>query len=92
MLLMGVGFTLCHSTFQTRATELRPGARGTAISLFAFMLFLGGGVGTALLGALLAASGYRAVLLTCGLGLGLLALLAPRLTAPVAPPPAPAHG
>ena len=81
-LLMGMGFTLCHSTFQTRATELRPGARGTAISLFAFTLFLGGGVGTALLGALLAAASYDAILLTCGVGLLLLAVLAPRLTAP----------
>jgi predicted MFS family arabinose efflux permease len=82
VLLMGTGFSLCHSTFQTRATELRPGARGTAISLFALALFLGGGVGTALLAALLTAAGYGAMLLVCGLGLMLLGLAAPRLTMP----------
>lgn len=77
---MGIGFSLCHSTFQTRATELRPGARGTAISLFAFALFLGGGVGTALLARLLETAGYGAVLLVAGIGLALLGLAAPRLT------------
>jgi predicted MFS family arabinose efflux permease len=81
VLAMGAGFSLCHSTFQTRATELRPGARGTAISLFAFALFLGGGVGTALLGVLLGTSGYGPVLLVCGVGLAVLGLGAPRLTA-----------
>jgi predicted MFS family arabinose efflux permease len=80
--VLGAGFTLCHSTFQTRGTELRPAARATAISLFAFALFLGGGLGTALLGLLLTAAGYTPVLLLCGLGLALLGLLAPRLTAP----------
>ncbi len=78
-LAMDVGFSLCHSTFQTRATELRPGARGTAISLFAFALFLGGGVGTALLGTLLDAAGYSAILRVCGIGLLLLALAARRV-------------
>jgi predicted MFS family arabinose efflux permease len=80
--VLGAGFTLCHSTFQTRGTELQPAARATAISLFAFALFLGGGLGTALLGLLLTAAGYTPVLLLCGLGLALLGLLAPRLTAP----------
>jgi predicted MFS family arabinose efflux permease len=82
VLAMGAGFTLCHSTFQTRATELRPTARATAISLFAFALFLGGGLGTALLGLLLDAAGYGPVLLVCAAGLALLGLLAPALTAP----------
>lgn len=46
MLLAGIGFVLCHTTLQTRATETFPQARGTAVALFAFALFLGGGVGT----------------------------------------------
>jgi predicted MFS family arabinose efflux permease len=79
---MGVGFSLCHSTFQTRGTELRPTARGTAISLFALALFLGGSIGTTLLGIVLGVAGYSVVLLTCGVGLIGLAFVAPTLTAP----------
>jgi predicted MFS family arabinose efflux permease len=82
--VMGIGFSLAHSTFQTRATELRPAARGTAISLFAFTLFLGSGSGTSLLGLLLDRVGYDAVLLTCGGGLIVLGLVASPLTAPSA--------
>jgi predicted MFS family arabinose efflux permease len=79
---LGGGFALFHSTIQTRATELAPGARGTAISLFAFALTSGAGLGTALLGGLLAQVGFDAVLLVAGVGLALLGLLAPRLTRP----------
>lgn len=83
---LGAGFALCHSTLQTRATELAPAARGTAISLFAFSLFLGSALGTAGLGRLLAVSGFDAVLLASGAALVALAALAPRLTAlPAAP-------
>lgn len=49
-LLLGVGFSFLHSTLQTFATELMPEARGTAMSLFAFSLFGGAGIGSALLG------------------------------------------
>jgi predicted MFS family arabinose efflux permease len=88
---LGAGFALCHSTLQTRATELAPEARGTAISLFAFSLFMGSAVGTAVLGRLLAAADYDAVLLASGVALVVLALVAPRLTAqPAVPAPAPA--
>jgi predicted MFS family arabinose efflux permease len=79
---LGVGFALCHTMLQTRATELDPAARGTAISLFAFALFLGSALGTALLARLLALSGYDAVLLVSGVALLLLGAVAPRLTAP----------
>jgi len=88
-LLLGSGFALCHSTLQTRATELAPEARGTAISLFAFSLFVGSAVGTAVLGQILERSGYGALLLSCGVALALLAVTAPRLTAPrLVPAPA----
>jgi predicted MFS family arabinose efflux permease len=56
--LLGVGFILCHTTLQTRATEAFPNARGTAVALFAFSLFLGAGTGTAVLGALLDQLGF----------------------------------
>lgn len=86
---LGAGFALCHSTLQTRATELVPEARGTAISLFAFSLFMGSALGTAALGQLLAAADYEAVLLASGVALVVLALVAPRLTAqPTVPAPA----
>ncbi len=88
--VLGAGFSLCHSTLQIRATELAPTARGTAISLFAFSLFLGSGVGTAALGGLVEGEGYDALLAVCGVGLIVLALLAPRLTELVrAPVPEP---
>lgn len=81
--LLGAGFALCHSTLQTRATELAPEARATAISLFAFSLFVGSAVGTAVLGQLIEIRGYGALLLTCGVALALLGATAPRLTAPM---------
>lgn len=77
---MGAGFPFFHSTLQTRATELIPTARGTAISLFAFSLFMGSGLGTAFFGLLLTIAGYNAILLTAGLGLTGLGLIAPGLT------------
>ena len=49
-ILLGVGFIVVHSTLQTYATELLPEARGTCMSLFAFFLFLGNGIGPAFFG------------------------------------------
>jgi MFS family permease len=80
--LLGAGFALCHSTLQTRASELAPEARATAISLFALSLFVGSAVGTAVLGQLVESRGYGALLLSCGVALALVGVAAPRLTAP----------
>ena len=44
-MMMGFGFNSLHSTLQTKATELAPKARGTAVSLFAFFFFLGQSLG-----------------------------------------------
>lgn len=44
-LLAGFGFFMFHNTMQANATEMAPGARGTAVSLFASSLFLGQSVG-----------------------------------------------
>jgi predicted MFS family arabinose efflux permease len=74
ILLMGVGFALFHSTLQTRATELLPARRGTAVALFAFSLFLGGGIGTAALGGVLTFSGYPLLLGISGVGMLLVTL------------------
>lgn len=69
LLGMGIGFALFHSTLQTRATELVPTARGTAVAVFAFALFVGGSIGTAGFGWLATAHGYDPLLLVAGLGM-----------------------
>jgi len=68
--LLGTGFILCHTTLQTRATEAFPEARGTAVALFAFSLFLGAGIGTVVLGRALDALGFTR--LFAGVGTALL--------------------
>lgn len=73
-IVLGFGFGLLHGTLQTKATELAPTARGAAVSLFAFSLFLGQGLGAALLGALIDNAGYTAALALVGIATGLLAL------------------
>ncbi len=59
VVLFGMGYFTMHGTLQTRATELDPKARATAVSLFAFAFFLGQAVGPALLGRLIAATDYK---------------------------------
>jgi predicted MFS family arabinose efflux permease len=71
--LLGFGYVALHTTLQTRATEVTPEARGTALALFAFCLFLGGSVGSALFGPLVDHGWHRLFLAICGvslLGLG----------------------
>ena len=63
LLLGGAGFVIAHSTLQTRATELVPTMRGTAVALFAFSLFLGGGLGTAVAGLSIENWGYGITLI-----------------------------
>jgi YNFM family putative membrane transporter len=48
--LLGGGWAFMHSTLQTWATDMAPGYRATAVSLFATMLFTGSAVGAALYG------------------------------------------
>lgn len=78
VLVIGMGYFTMHSTLQTRATELAPEARGTAVSLFAFSFFLGQAVGAMALGAVVEAWGYRVAFVLTGLGLLALALWARR--------------
>ena len=75
--MLGLGYVALHTTLQTRATELAPEARGTAVALFAFCLFMGGSVGSAAFGPLVAHGWHRLFLAICGgslLALGALAL------------------
>jgi predicted MFS family arabinose efflux permease len=41
----GFGFYMLHNTLQTQATQMAPHARGTAVTLFACMLFFGQSAG-----------------------------------------------
>lgn len=59
-ILIGMGYTLCHSTLQTKATEMYSKNRATALGMFAFSLFLGAGIGSAIFGSLIANFGFRA--------------------------------
>jgi len=43
--LVGFGTYLFHNTLQTHATQMAPAVRGTAVSLFAFCLFVGQALG-----------------------------------------------
>ena len=73
-LLAGFGFYLFHNTLQTRATELSAEARGTAVSLWVFMLFIGQGCGVWLFGRVVDDAGYEAAFLAGGLGVMALGL------------------
>ena len=57
---LGLAFVGAHSVLQARATEAVPGARGTSVAVFACGLFLGGAIGTALIGWAIDAWSYRA--------------------------------
>jgi predicted MFS family arabinose efflux permease len=72
--LMGLGFYMMHSTLQTQATELAPEARGTAVALFAFNLFLGQGLGAAAFAKVVDSSGYIPCFVVAGVGMALLSI------------------
>jgi predicted MFS family arabinose efflux permease len=74
--LLGFGLMLAHSTLLTIATEFAAQARGAAMSLAAFCFMGGGGVGTAIGGKLIDATGFNLFYLYYGLGLIALAVLA----------------
>jgi predicted MFS family arabinose efflux permease len=65
----GFGFYLIHNTMQTRATELSIHARGAAMSLWAFMLFFGQGIGVFVFGVLVDDYGYDTLFVVASLGM-----------------------
>ena len=75
VVMLGMGYYTMHGTLQTRATELAPEARGTAISLFAFFFFMGQATGPQLLGSILKSNGYGAAFITSGIGLFTIAVI-----------------
>jgi predicted MFS family arabinose efflux permease len=60
--LCGVGFYMLHNTLQLNATQMAPEHRGTAVSLFASMLFLGQAVGVSIAGLVVPRLGIGALL------------------------------
>ena len=66
---LGIGFYLFHNTLQTNATQMAPGARGAAVSLFAFCFFLGQAAGVAAVGFAVDRVGYAPGFIASGLGL-----------------------
>ena len=69
VIVLGMGYYTMHGTLQTRATELAPHMRGTAISLFAFFFFVGQALGPQLIGSILKARGYTPSFMVAGAGL-----------------------
>jgi len=45
----GFGFYMLHNTLQVQATQMAPAARGTAVTLFASVLFFGQSTGVLLM-------------------------------------------
>lgn len=78
MILYGMGYFTMHGTLQTRATEINPKARSTAVSLFAFIFFLGQGIGPIAMGQAIRVAGYGPAFSVGGVGLLLLGIWASR--------------
>jgi MFS transporter, YNFM family, putative membrane transport protein len=80
LFVMGLGYASLHTTLQLRGTEISVASRGKAFSLFAFNLFGGLSLGSAVFGWLVDAGWYEAVFAIAGVGLigvGLATALAP---------------
>ena len=76
MVLYGMGYFTMHGPLQTRATELNPKARSTTVSLFAFIFFLGQGIGPILMGQGVRAVSWAPSFMVAGAGLLTLSLWA----------------
>jgi predicted MFS family arabinose efflux permease len=85
--LAGFGFYALHNVLQNHAAQMAPQARGTAVSLFSCVLFLGQSFGIAMGAWSVSHASVRVLFVVCGLGLLVLALVfAHLLRARHAPP------
>jgi predicted MFS family arabinose efflux permease len=73
-IMLGLAFYLVHNTIQTRATEVAPEARGSAVALYASSWALGQAGGVAAMGLAVAAVGYAPAIVASGIGFGLLGM------------------
>ena len=69
---LGLAFYLIHNTVQTKASEVAPDARGSAIALYASAWAVGQACGVAVLGVAVANIGYAPAILGAALGFALL--------------------
>lgn len=65
---LGIAFYLIHNTVQTRATEIAPDARGSAVALYASSWALGQALGVGAMGIAVGFFGYVAMVSLFGLG------------------------
>lgn len=63
IIAVGLGFYMFHNTLQTNATQMAPEARGLAMSLFAFTLFVSQSVGVAVAAPVMDRYGARPIFL-----------------------------
>lgn len=73
-LLAGLGFYMLHNTLQTQATQMAPQARGSAVTLFACMLFFGQSSGVLLTALTVDHGGVEWTYTVAALGMVLLGL------------------
>jgi predicted MFS family arabinose efflux permease len=69
MFAIGFGLYMVHNTLQTKATQMTPQARGSAVSLFTFVFFISQAAGVTVLGAAIDRVGYGWVFAASGIGL-----------------------
>lgn len=74
VLAVGFSFYMVHNTIQTKATEMAPQARGTALALFSVSWALGQAVGVAAMGVSVSLFGMAPSLLAFSAGFLVLAL------------------
>lgn len=72
-LIAGLGFYMMHNTLQTQATQMAPAWRGTAVTLFACILFLGQSLGVSLVAMNIGRFSLDAMFWACAAGAAILA-------------------
>lgn len=78
-LLSGLGFYMLHNTLQVQATQMAPGARGTAVTLFASSLFFGQSTGVWLMAQSVDIGWLAPAFTAAALGVMLLGVVVQRL-------------
>lgn len=71
----GVGFYMLHGTLQTRATQIAPQARATAVSMFACLLFFGQSIGVWLMGKGVDQGAFALALSTTAIGVLIIGMI-----------------
>jgi predicted MFS family arabinose efflux permease len=77
-LLAGAGFYMLHTTLQTQATQMAPAQRGSAMALFACILFLGQSAGVAVVSMAVDRGAAAWAFSACAAGLVLVGILVGR--------------